>query len=91
VEHAEALGSLHYRVQTGSSLLGPYLEYFARELGVAYRTGPKGRVLEDVKGRGKDAKDTITRAIRATKSRNLDRERVAEVIRALATLRQESK
>jgi hypothetical protein len=48
-------------------------------------------VLEDVKGRGKDAKDTIARAIRATKSRNLDRARVAEVIRSLATLRQESK
>jgi hypothetical protein len=94
VEHAEALGSLHYKVQTGASLLGPYLEYFGRGLGVAYRTGPKGRVLEDVKGPrkdAKDAKDTIARAIRATKSRNLDRARVAEVIRSLATLRQESK
>ena len=94
VEHAEALGSLHYRVQTGASLLGPYLEYFGRELGLAYRTGPKGRVLEVVRGPGKDAKeakDTIARAIRATKSRNLDRARVAEVIRSLATLRLESK
>lgn len=94
VEHAEALGSLHYRVRTGSSLLGPYLEYFGRELGIAYRMGPKGRVLEDVKGPrkdAKDAKDTIARAIRAAKSRNLDRARVAEVIRSLATLRQESK
>jgi hypothetical protein len=91
VEHAEALGSLHYRVKTGSSLLGSYLEYFSRELGLTYRTGPKGRVIEDVRGRGKDAKDTITRAIRGAKSRNLDRERVAEVIRSLATLRLESK
>ena len=91
VEHAEALGSLHYRVKTGSSLLGSYLEYFGRELGLTYRTGPKGRVIEDVRGRGKDAKDTITRAIRGAKSRNLDRERVAEVIRSLATLRLESK
>jgi hypothetical protein len=91
VEHAEALGSLHYKVQTGASLLGSYLEYFGRELGLRYRTGPKGRVLEDVRGRGKDAKETIARAIRASKSRTLDRARVAEVIRSLATLRLESK
>jgi hypothetical protein len=91
VEHAEALGSLHYKVQTGASLLGSYLEYFSRELGLAYRTGPKGRVLEDVRGRGKDAKETISRAIRASKSRSLDRARVAEVIRSLAALRLESK
>ncbi len=91
VEHAEALGSLHYKVQTGSSLLGSYLEYFGRELGLAYRTGPKGRELLDVMGRGKDAKETISRAVRAAKSRNLDRARVASVIRSLATLRVESK
>jgi hypothetical protein len=91
VEHAEALGSLHYKVQTGASLLRSYLEYFGRELGLAYRAGPKGRVLEDVRGRGKDAKETISRAIRAAKSRTLDRERVASVIRSLATLRLESK
>ncbi|HLE69197.1 MAG TPA: DUF4350 domain-containing protein [Vicinamibacteria bacterium] len=91
VEHAEALGSLHYKVQTGASLLGSYLEYFGRELGLAVRTGPKGRVLEDVRGRGKDAKETISRAIRAAKSRSLDRARVAAVIRSLAALRVESK
>jgi hypothetical protein len=91
VEHAEALGNLHYKVQTGSSLLGSYLEYFGRELGLAYRTGPKGRELLDVRGRGKDAKETISRAVRAAKSRNLDRARVASVIRSLATLRVESK
>jgi len=91
VEHAEALGSLHYKVQTGSSLLGSYLEYFGRELGLAYRTGPKGRELLDVRGRGKDASETISRAVRAAKSRNLDRARVASVIRSLATLRLESR
>jgi hypothetical protein len=91
VEHAEALGSLHYKVQTGASLLGSYLEYFGRELGLAVRTGPKGRALEDVRGRGKDAKETISRAIRAAKSRTLDRARVASVIRSLAALRLESK
>jgi len=91
VEHAEALGSLHYKVQTGASLLGSYLEYFGRELGLAVRTGPKGRVLEDVRARGKDAKETISRAIRAAKSRSLDRARVASVIRSLAALRLESK
>jgi hypothetical protein len=91
VEHAEALGSLHYKVQTGPTLLGSYLEYFGRELGLAHRTGPKGRALEDVRARGKDDKETIARAIRATKSRNLDRTRVASVIRSLAALRDTAK
>ncbi len=90
VEHAEALGSLHYKVQTGAGLLGSYLEYFGRELGLAYRTGGKGRVLEDVRGRGKEEKETISRAIRAVKSPHLDRTRVASVIRSLAALRLES-
>jgi hypothetical protein len=87
VEHAEALGSLHYKVQTGAALLDSYLEYFGRDLGLAYRTGPKGRVLEDVRGRGKDEKEAITRAVRASKSPKLDRARVAEVLRSLASLR----
>ncbi len=87
VEHAEALGSLHYKVHTGSSLVESYLEYFGRELGLAYRAGPKGRALEDVRGRGKDEKETISRAVRASKSRSLDRARVASVIRSLSSLR----
>lgn len=91
VEHAEALGSLHYKVQTGPSLLGSYLEYFGRDLGIAYRTGPRGRELLDARGRGKDASETISRAVRASKSRSLDRARVASVIRSLAVLRLESK
>jgi hypothetical protein len=91
VEHAEALGSLHYKVQTGPSLLGSYLEYFGRDLGIAYRTGPRGRELLDARGRGKDASERISRAVRASKSRSLDRARVASVIRSLAVLRLESK
>jgi hypothetical protein len=87
VEHAEALGGLHYKVQTGAGLLDSYLEYFGRELGLAYRTGPKGRVLEDAMGRGKDEKEIISRAVRASKSPNLDRARVASVLRSLAALR----
>jgi hypothetical protein len=87
VEHAEALGSLHYKVQTGSSLVESYLEYFGRELGLAYRAGPKGRTLEDVRGRGKEEQETISRAVRASKSRSLDRARVASVIRSLSSLR----
>jgi hypothetical protein len=88
VEHAQALGSLHYKVQTGASLVGSYLEYFGRELGLAYRTGPKGRALEDTRARAKDERDTVSRAIRASKSPNLDRGRVGSVIRSLAALRQ---
>jgi hypothetical protein len=87
VEHAEALGSMHYKVQTGASLLESYLEYFGRELGLAYRAGPRGRALEDVRGRGKDEKETIARAVRASKSPGLDRARVASVLRSLAALR----
>jgi hypothetical protein len=91
VEHAEALGTLHYKVQTGSILLGSYLEYFGRDLGLAYRAGPRGRELMDVRGREKDASETISRAVRASKNRTLDRTRVASVIRSLAALRLESK
>ncbi len=87
VEHAEALGGLHYKVQTGSSLVESYLEYFGRELGLAYRAGPKGRALQDVRGRGKEEQETISRAVRASKSRSLDRARVASVIRSLSSLR----
>jgi hypothetical protein len=87
VEHAEALGSLHYKVRTSASLLDSYLEYFGRDLGLAYRTGSKGRALEDVRGRGKEEQETISRAIRAAKSPSLDRARVASVLRSLAALR----
>lgn len=87
VEHAEALGSLHYKVGTGASLLGSYMEYFGRDLGLAYRRGPRGRVLEDARERTKDDKDEIARAIRASKSQSLDRGRVATVIRSLAERR----
>jgi hypothetical protein len=87
VEHAEALGSLHYKIGTGASLLGSYLEYFVRDLGLAYRRGPRGRVLEDTRERTKDDKEEIARAIRASKSQSLDRGRVATVIRSLAERR----
>jgi hypothetical protein len=91
VEHAEALGSLHYKVKTGAALLGSYLEYFLRELGLAYRVGPRGRTLLDVRGRSKNEKEIVARAIRSAKSPTLEPARVAEIIRSLALLRAETK
>jgi hypothetical protein len=91
VEHAEALGSLHYKVKTGADLLGSYLEYFLRELGLAYRVGPRGRMLEDTRGRSQEEKELVARAIRSAKSPTLEPARVAEVIRSLAVLRAQQK
>jgi hypothetical protein len=91
VEHAEALGSLHYKVRTGTALLGSYLEYFLRELGLAYRVGTKGRMLSDVKDRSREEKEIVARAIRSAKSPTLEPARVAEVIRSLAVLRAQLK
>jgi hypothetical protein len=91
VEHAEALGSLHYKVRTGAALLGSYLEYFLRELGLSYRVGSKGRMLSDVKARSREEKEIVARAIRSAKSPTLEPARVAEAIRSLAALRAASK
>ena len=92
VEHAEALGSPPLQSANGlEPSRSRTWSISAGSSGLAYRTGPKGRELQDVRARGKDAKETISRAIRASKSRSLDRARVATVIRSLAALRLESK
>jgi hypothetical protein len=75
VEHAEALGILHYRAGTTSALLSAYLEHFRGEL------EPRGRAPADV----------LAHALRAAKSRNLDRARTASILSSLARLRAERK
>ncbi len=86
VEHAEALGNLHFRVGTGSRLVASYLEYFRRELGLQYRPAEAAPTLESPRGTG-GGSDVITRALRAAKSPHLDRGRVAAIIASLAKLR----
>lgn len=75
VEHAEALGSLHYRAGTTAPLLTAYLEHFRGDL------DPRGRPPRDV----------LARALKAAKSRNLDRARTASILSSLARLRADSR
>lgn len=86
VEHAEALGVLHFRVGTGSPLVASYLEYFRRELGLQYRPADG---VPAVQSRAEKAggSDILVRAVRAAKSPNLDRGRVSAILASLAELR----
>lgn len=77
VEHAEALGGLHYRAGTASRLVAAYLEHFRRELGLKHAPAP---------GAGADV---LARALKATKSPTLERNRVAALVGSLARLRKE--
>jgi hypothetical protein len=79
VEHAEALGVLHYRARTGARLVASYLEHFRRELGL--RHGRAGSMEADT--------EEVARFVRAAKSPSLERERVAAMITSLARLRQD--
>lgn len=86
VEHAEALGILHFRVGTGSALIASYLEYFRRDLGLQYRPAEDAPTLRS--SREQDGgSDILARALRAAKSPNLDRGRVSRILASLARLR----
>jgi hypothetical protein len=79
VEHAEALGILHYRARTGSRLVGSYLEHFRKDLGLSH--GKAGGLESD--------SETVARVVRAVKSPNLERDRVAAMIISLANVRRD--
>jgi hypothetical protein len=85
VEHAEALGILHFRVGTGSRFVASYLEYFRRDLGLQYLPSEEAPAVDS--GRDQAAPEVLARALRAARSPNLDRGRVAAIIRSLASLR----
>jgi hypothetical protein len=77
VEHAQALGGLHFRAGTGPRLIAAYLEHFRRELGLK-----RG-------GSAASGSDVVARALRATKSPTLERDRMAALVTSLARFRQE--
>ena len=91
VEHAEALGSLHFRVGSGPSLVASYLEFFRRELGLKLGTPSEGSIVATRGGSGLDGRPEVTRALRAAKSPRLERERVGELIATLARTRTSSR
>jgi hypothetical protein len=86
VEHAEALGSLHFRVGSGGRLLAAYLEYFRRE----FATRKQQRSRDAALGSPSNASSMTEHAARAAKSPNLEPARVGELVRALARERQRS-
>lgn len=84
VEHAEALGSLHFRAGSGGRLVGAYLEFFRRDLSVR-----EPRI--DARASAAPATPTLVeRAVRAAKSPRLEPSRVGELVRSLASSRRSS-
>ena len=97
VEHAEALGSLHFKVGSGSRLIVPYLEFFRNDFGL--RLSGRERHLElDTSAlrpsgsSGDDAKfaAAVDQAVRAARSPGLERGRVAHILRSLAKVRRKA-
>jgi hypothetical protein len=86
VEHAEALGSLHFRAGTASPLLAAYLEHFRGDLDPKRRRAEIRKPDPDARGG-----DLLAHAQRAAKSRNLDRARTASILSSLARLRADSR
>jgi hypothetical protein len=84
VEHAQALGSLHFRVGTGGRLVASYLEFFRRPLGLQYGRGESEAHLE---ARVSDAPTELNRALRASRNPALGREAAASIIASLARYR----
>ena len=97
VEHAEALGSLHFKVGSGSRLIVPYLEFFRNDFGL--RLSGRERHLEldtsALRPSGSsddDAKSAaaVDQAVRAARSPGLERGRVAHILRSLAEVRRKA-
>ncbi len=84
VEHAQALGSLHFRVGTGGRLVASYLEFFRRPLGLQFGKSESGAHLE---ARAAEPPPELGRALRAAKSPVIGREAVASIIESLARYR----
>jgi len=87
VEHAEALGNLHFKVGSGANLVASYLEFFRRKLGL--RHGAAGALERDPAAprASADEMDRTLTALMAARSANLSRDRVGETITFLARLR----
>ena len=87
VEHAEALGNLHFKVGSGASLVASYLEFFRRKLGL--RHGAGGALERDPAATRAHAEE-MDQTLLAARSPNLSRDRVAEAVTFLARLRDSS-
>ena len=90
VEHAEALGNLHFKVGSGSSLVTSYLEFFRRELGLRRAAG--GTLERDPRASRNNTEraeetEKIDQTLLEASSPNLSRDRVGESVTFLARLR----
>lgn len=88
VEHAEALGNLHFKVGSGASLLASYLEFFRRDLGLRHSAGG---ALERDPAVPRARAEEMTQTLLEVRSPNLSRERVAEAVTFLARSRDRTK
>jgi hypothetical protein len=91
VEHASALGSLHFKVGSGPTLVAAYLEFFRRELGLRLGRDAAGGLVESAPAPQVARPPAIARALRAAKSPSLERARAAELIVSLARHRTSSR
>ncbi len=89
VEHAEALGNLHFKVGSGSSLVASYLEFFRRELGLRHNRGGGGALERDpaVSRSNTERAEEMDQTLLKARSPNLSRDRVGETVTFLARLR----
>lgn len=100
LEHAEALGNLHFKAGSGSHALTLYLEYFRRELGPWLATArlraedasridaEESKLLARWTGFGKDSiARLMERARNASRKQRLSTGEAANLVRSLATLK----
>jgi len=100
VEHAVALGNLHFKARTGPQIVANYLEYFRRAAGlhhaadIGWASGTDIRTARAVellarwtKLEGKNIASILDRAERAGKSRHLASAEATRVIRTLAMMK----
>lgn len=62
-EHAAALGHVGQRAQAGAMLVGTYLEYFCREMGLVYRTARDPAAKRRLGGKMRTDADAVAKAI----------------------------
>lgn len=87
VEHAEALGNLHFKAGSSARLVSSYLEFFRRDLGLRH-TSAGGGLERDPSVRVKPAQSsTLDSALAAARSARVSRNRVGELVRSVARLR----
>jgi hypothetical protein len=90
VEHAEALGNLHFKAGSGPRLVSSYLEFFRRDFGLRHASGGGG-LEKDPAIRGKAAESSaLDSALLAARATTVSRDHVGELVRSLARSRSRS-